>query len=460
MKTIVEPKESITKLLGKQQHKDTDTYRLMRYVMRVDHEDNILLYNVVTSQLVVLDKEEKKLLNNLPARYIPEMKQLIDNHYLVSESFDEHQQVVNMRFIFRKLEETKVSKDITKYTILPTTACNARCYYCFEQGVKTTKMSKETADSVIEFIASHSGDKKFVRITWFGGEPTVASDRIDQITEGLKLRGIKYLSQMTTNGYLFDEELVQKAKDLWNLEYLQICFDGTEERHNATKSFVNVHDNPYQRILRNIGLLLDSGIRVGMRMNFDKGNYQDFGELVKEARNRFGDNPRLSVYAFPVIGEYADKEGHVLHGSEEWFIDKIVELNNISREAGLYHSVKQLPRFRYHCCDAENDSAITITPDGTLVRCCERFDNAETTGTVRDGITDVDLVDAWKKSADHEKCRECVFFPDCYRIEKCPAKDRCLFLKDSYRKYEDTIIKMYSSGDSLSNKKEDDCNVF
>ena len=244
MKTIVEPKESITKLLGKQQHKDTDTYRLMRYVMRVDHEDNILLYNVVTSQLVVLDKEEKKLLNNLPARYIPEMKQLIDNHYLVSESFDEHQQVVNMRFIFRKLEETKVSKDITKYTILPTTACNARCYYCFEQGVKTTKMSKETADSVIEFIASHSGDKKFVRITWFGGEPTVASDRIDQITEGLKLRGIKYLSQMTTNGYLFDEELVQKAKDLWNLEYLQICFDGTEERHNATKSFVNVHDNP------------------------------------------------------------------------------------------------------------------------------------------------------------------------------------------------------------------------
>ncbi|SNT95238.1 radical SAM additional 4Fe4S-binding SPASM domain-containing protein [Aristaeella hokkaidonensis] len=460
MRTIVEPEEKIAKLWGKQQIKHTDTYRLMRYVMRVDHEGNVLLYNVITSQLAVLEGEEVDIINSLPVKYIPGMEQLVDNHFLVPESYDEHQQVVNMRCIFRKLEEAQVSKDITKYTILPTTACNARCYYCFEQGAKTTKMSKEIADSVVEFIASHCGEKKFVRITWFGGEPTVASDRIDQITEGLRLRGIKYLSQMVTNGYLFDEGLVQKAKEKWNLEYLQICFDGLEERHNATKSFVNVRDNPYQRILRNIGLLLDSGIRVGMRMNFDKANYQDFGGLVKEAKLRFGDNPNLSVYAFPVIGEYADKEGNVLHGSEEWFIDKIVELNNMSREAGLYHSVKQLPHFRYHCCDAENDSTVTITPDGSLVRCCERFDDTETTGTVTEGITDENRAGAWKISADHPKCRDCTFFPDCYRIEKCPAKDRCLFLPESYRKYTDTIISLFSSGKNLSNKKEDDCNVF
>lgn len=460
MRTIVEPVEAIKNLWGKQQIKDTDTFRMMRYVMRVDHEDNVLLYNVVTSQLAVLDREEAETLNRLPTKYIPGMEQLIDAHYLVEESYDEHQQVVNMRYIFRKLEETQVSKDITKYTILPTTACNARCYYCFEQGVKTTMMSKETADAAVKFMASHCGEKKFVRITWFGGEPTVAADRIDQITEGLRLRGIKYVSQMTTNGYLFDEELVRKAKENWNLEYLQICFDGLEERHNATKSFVNVQDNPYQRILQNIGLLLDSGIRVGMRMNFDKANYQEFGGLVKEAKLRFGDNPGLSVYAFPVIGEYADKEGNVLHGSDDWFTEKIVELNNISREAGLYHSVKQLPHFQYHCCDAENDSTITITPDGSLVRCCERFDDTETTGTVTDGITN-DRAETWKKSADHKKCRDCTFFPDCYRIEKCPAQDRCLFLPESYRKYEDTIRSLFSSGvNNLKNKKEDDCSVF
>jgi radical SAM protein with 4Fe4S-binding SPASM domain len=265
---------------------------------------------------------------------------------------------------------------------------------------------------------------------------------------------------MTTNGYLFDEQLVHKAKTLWNLEYLQICFDGLEIRHNETKSFVNAQDNPFHRTLRNIGLLLNENIRVGMRMNFDISNFQDFSGLVEEAKRRFGDNPSLSVYAFPVIGEYADKEGHILHGSDDWFKEKIVELNDISRKAGIYHSVRKLPRFQYHCCDAENDTTVTITPKGTLVRCCERFNDEETTGTVKDGITDFDQMDSWKKYADHDKCRDCMFFPDCVRIEKCPAEDRCLFLAEWVQRYEGIIQDAFASWNNNHDLKEGIRNDF
>jgi hypothetical protein len=98
-----------------------------------------------------------------------------------------------------------------------------------------------------------------------------------------------------------------------------ICVDGTEKNYNEIKSFVNVQDNPYQRVLRNIGLLLDQGISVSLRMNFDIGNYQDFKDILEEARKRFQGNKLLMVYAFPIKGEYPNKNGQILHGNEAWF---------------------------------------------------------------------------------------------------------------------------------------------
>ena len=56
MRTIVEPKEFIAKLWGKQKINDTDTFRMMRYVIRDDYDGKVLLHNVVTGQLVVLDQ--------------------------------------------------------------------------------------------------------------------------------------------------------------------------------------------------------------------------------------------------------------------------------------------------------------------------------------------------------------------------------------------------------------------
>ena len=103
MKTIVEPKEHIDKLWGKQRIHEDAVYRQMRYVLRVDHNGKVLLHNVVTGRLVVLDQGETEALETLPAAYRPEMESLVTEHYLVPEDYDEHQQVVNLRNILWKI---------------------------------------------------------------------------------------------------------------------------------------------------------------------------------------------------------------------------------------------------------------------------------------------------------------------------------------------------------------------
>jgi len=455
MKTVIEPKQQITLLWSKPENRYGKAFRMMRYVVRVDHNDRVLLLNVVTGHLVVLDQDEAKVLATLPAIYNTAMEHLVDEHFLVHENYDEHQQVISLRRLFRVLDSTQREKGIFHYTILPTTACNARCYYCFEQGIKPVTMTKRTANSVVEFIASHLGEKGFVRLS-FGGEPTIADDKIDLICEGLQDRGIQYQSDITTNGYLFDLEVVDRAVNLWHLTKAMVCFDGTEKHYNEAKAYVNVTCNPYQRVMRNIGLLIEKKVDVNLRMNFDLSNYLDFQDLVTEVKNRFKLSPYLQLRVHPVIGEYPDHQGRIAHASDDWFTDKVLELGDISRNAGLMskHGT-ELPSLNFRGCQACDEHSVTITPEGNLIRCPELLDSDQITGDIWNGITNKELVQAWTCPADYEKCIDCVMYPFCFKLIGCATKDRCTFQKEVLCSVERTMIHLYNNSMGLQREENE-----
>ena len=442
MITVAVPVQYIAALWSRPEHREGEAFRLMRYVLRVDHDGRVLLHNVVTGQLAALEPAEAEILDRLPMRYHPAMDQLIDAHYLVAEQFDEHHRFVRMREALRKML-VHSSEWITNYTILPTTACNARCYYCYEHGVPIHTMTDKTADDTVKFIADRCGPDKKVSIRWFGGEPTVAADRIDRICEGLVQYGISFKSSMTTNGYLLDEEMVHRARNMWNLNSVMISVDGTERNYNEIKAYVGAEDNPYQRVMQNIGLLLDSEIQVELRMNFDLGNWQDFEFLMKEATERWPNNPFLQVHVFPVEDEYPYRNGEVLHGSDEWFDEKIAELNDLARDAGLFRRERELPSLFFTNCWAGESTFMVVTPEGKLGRCTGLFDREEQiVGSVTDGVTDPDPYSSWQVFSEPVHCSECAFLPKCVLIERCKGKDRC-FRKETLRQYEDTIRIVY-----------------
>ncbi len=443
MKTIVEPNKQIDKLWGKQRIKEDDTYRMMRYVLRVDHDDKVLLHNVVTGQLVVLDQAESEALKKLPVACTPLIESLVTEHYLVPEGSDEHQQVVNLREILLRLKVAKIPKAIVGYTILPTSGCNARCYYCFEHGVKQLTMTKETADKVVDFISDHCGETRSVLITWFGGEPTLATNRIDQISNGLQRKGVHFNSKIITNGYLFDEEMVSKAVSLWNLKRAQICIEGTRETYNRAKAYVSAKDDPYERVMRNIGLLLKQGVNVTLRMNFDVDTYQEFYDILDEAKERFGFNRHLEVFPHPIIGEYVNPQGRISHGTEEWFTEKLAELNFAARDRGLSRRGYRLPFMNASYCMAYSDRSVTVTPDGSLVECPEQFGEDQIMGTLDTGVIDEKVVSSWKKIADYDRCKGCVLFPGCFKLINCGTKSYCSKSKVLISLYKETAIRHY-----------------
>lgn len=69
-------------------------------------------------------------------------------------------------------------------TICPTLACNFECPYCFEDRGRG-KMAPEIQDDIVrlaERMLDASKAKKLA-ITWFGGEPLMATDVIEALSK-------------------------------------------------------------------------------------------------------------------------------------------------------------------------------------------------------------------------------------------------------------------------------------
>lgn len=444
MKTVISGNKAISDLWGKQSIRKDSMYRLMTYIIRVDFSNVILLHNVVTGQLIALDKDESELVDNLPAMYTDLMHSLVTEHFLVPLEYDEHKQVVNMRVVLRKLNDVRKKKQIDRYTILPTTACNARCYYCFEKHVKPLTMTEKVAEDVIKFISRNCGPEKEISINWFGGEPTVAAERIDQICNGLRSLGISYKSDIVTNGYLLNESMITRAKTIWNLEQVQISLDGTEINYNKIKRYVNANSNPYQQVLKNIGHLLDEGIRVNLRMNFDIDTYQDFDALLTELKSRFNNNSLLMIFPTPILGAHKNQDGEIHHADDQWMDQKSAELVERARDVGLNKRGVRLPWLEFEGCSATNDSYVIIEPLGTLGRCLECVDISQSVGSIYEGVTNYEMAQSWKRIADYEKCQTCALYPKCVKVFNCSSGDRCYKL-DRMHQFEYSIRAAYST---------------
>lgn len=421
MQTIKEARTHIEKAWGKGKLKDVE-YRLLRYTISLEHEDGLLLHNVMTGELIKLDKNEKNFIQSLPRKVPVGYNTLIEKHFLVPVDYDEQKVTEQLRHILRVMSR---SNDITSYTILPTTYCNARCFYCYECYYKHVHMTEQCAHDVVRYIVDHSHGKN-VSICWFGGEPLVGVRRISQISRELTDCGVEFTSSMISNGALFNEEMVREAVDQWKLKQVQITLDGTEDVYNKVKDYVGMKESPYQTVLKNIRLLSEAGINVSIRINLGFHNEDDIRILIHELCERFADCENVKMY----VHELFENEGTDPHTytevEKEHLINLVTGFNDYAAEHGKYSKRKHaLPSLKFSYCMADNDSAVVVQPGGELTK-CEHSSANENFGNIYSDRYDQMHLNKWKKYAVAEKCVECSFYPSCTRLVECVGMVECL----------------------------------
>lgn len=416
MKQIQKANAALVGILGKGKQ-GAEKYRMLRYCVSKEVDEGVLLFNLLTRELLLLTEEE--FAGALEQPYLRKQ------WFVVPEETDEKKLVASVRWVQAAM--TKTSDGYDAYTILTTTDCNARCFYCYELGRSRIPMSKETAEKTAQFIIANSGGNS-VRLRWFGGEPLYNYEVIDLISERLHQAGVSFKSTMISNAYLFEEELAEKAATLWNLQRVQITLDGTEPVYNRCKAFIYRDGSPYQVVLANIERLLNRGIGVSVRMNMDFHNAEDLLNLADELAQRFAGQKKLSAYSHLIFDEkkswdqrYSLEKWEELYAAWHRLEDRLEELG--LGNARHLRVKRKLPQ--YHCM-ADNPDAVMILPDGNLGK-CEHFTENEFIGNLDSSDRDQAVIEKFRKRcAEIPECETCFYYPECIRPAQCTGLNPCI----------------------------------
>ena len=394
-------------MLGKQPIREK-AYRPLTYVLTTEEVDKKIFFNLLTHEIITVDLSELK--SSEISKYF------IENWYLVPEGHDDQQLVDECRAVLALMDSRPIN--IHAFHIFTTLDCNARCFYCFEKRIAGSNMSMETATRVIEYIEEQAnGDP--VKIVWFGGEPLFNYPVIDYIAEGLWSKKIQFESDMISNGLLFDDELVEKAKNIWNVKSVQITLDGTRQVYKRVKAYVTDEADPFEIVLLNIKRLLRAEINVRIRLNIGLHNYSDMRDLVDFLCEEFKGEDNLYVYTSPLI-----ELNNYTYEQKTFIFDLQDELNSKLNPLFQKKEKKEFAdKITNSYCMATGREAVTILPDGR-VGICENI----ASGTLLGDIYTKELDDKAREEFGRrfyreDKCRPCPMYPNCYIANGCPNKD-------------------------------------
>ena len=309
-------------------------------------------------------------------------------------------------------------------TIAPTMGCNFDCPYCFENH-RAGKMGRKVQEDVSALAArmlKASGAKR-LHVTWFGGEPLLAKDVVEELAKKLmavsEKYGASFRANIITNGYLLDQETVDLLARV-QVKDMQITLDGLQKAHDATRH-LSGGGGTFERIVQNLRTL-HIPCEVHIRQNLHEGNKEDRASLealVRELSEESGNDLKYS--SFYVRGNQAsiDRDSNVAFLRGRGRLDE-----------GLRRDVKNFRLKNGHFCSASRLFSVGIDAEGRLYKCWENMDDPKYTfGTadtwnpeepVRSAIYPDQLTRFLNASLpfEDEECRECVWLPIC--MGGCP----------------------------------------
>lgn len=361
----------------------------------------VLIYNTLYNSLVRLTLEEYEDYKNLYSLNNNLEKDFISNGLWIDKSLDEKQ-----RYLACSQAYTLYMPRPLSITITTTLKCNARCTYCYENGVSQIDIYENAEEEIVDFIKKHLETNE-VNITWFGGEPLLNVNFIDKLTNRLLEEKIQFSSYIITNGSLLSDEIVNDKLQFWNVKNIQITLDGTEKEYIKRKRYINPSEGEFYKILNNISKVALKGIFVNIRLNIDTQNKLDILKLLKEIDKIYSKYENVVFYPAFITGT-----SNVLAEEEKitYVKEMLLTMKNIKK---LTAGTKFYSLPRMHACMNGNPKSFSIDVNGNIYTCEHHV------GIENHKIGNINFEENLNDSRGRnivfrEECDKCVFLPKCY----------------------------------------------
>ncbi len=383
---------------------------LSAYNSIISISDNTrLIYNALSGKFLLIKSSlntsrlKAYLLNNECLR-----KAMRDAGMLIDDSVEE---IDTLKTLIKSADN---NEDEFILHINPTLDCNFKCWYCYENHISPSKMSEATIDATKRFIDRVVAKRvKRFNLGFFGGEPLfhfhfIAKPLIEYAAHLCTERGIAFHVHFTSNGALLNNKIIEFLSQ-YSCGF-QITLDGDKDDHDKTRFFKN-GTGSYERILRNILRLVNSGISVIVRINYTSRNIDESAKVMNFFKGVKESEKRLISFDFQrVWQEKSNKEDET---------EKKAQLiRSIFRKEGFIVHTNYIPHNIKESCYGDKLNHILINYDGLAFGCTARdFTEANSIGKLNeDGtITYHEPVASLRYSSKFSKpiCHTCRIAPLC-----------------------------------------------
>lgn len=265
-----------------------------------------------------------------------------------------------------QLKLSSICNDRLELILLPTEQCNFRCVYCYET-FQNKKMKPPVIAGVKALIDRRAADLDALQISWFGGEPLLALDVIDQISDHAKAvarhRGFDFRASITSNAFFLTEEVFERCIDNRIVSY-HISLDGDEDLHNRTR-VLGSGGPTFHKIWENLRAAARTrhDYSVALRLHYTANNYERVAAFAKQVKAEFGGDPRFQPYFADINQQGGKNDDKIVNLS---WADKQRISSYLYEESGIARESK---RAQSYMCYAAMANSLLVRSTGRLGKC-------------------------------------------------------------------------------------------
>ncbi|MDU5080431.1 radical SAM/SPASM domain-containing protein [uncultured Tissierella sp.] len=346
-------------------------------IMKTNKEDEYILINLLNGLSDIVSEEDLNLIKlwrkseniQFDNKYETELYDaLIQRKYIMENSEEENRYKESQLAILRKNYE-KRKNNIKDLGIVLTYDCNFGCSYCFESNV-----SSHDKDLLTEDMIDRTEElfPNIESILLYGGEPLLEQnmDIIKYIIE--KYPDKEY--RIITNGYGIDKyiDILKKIKVKW----LQVTLDGGKETHDKSRFLKDNRMGTFDKLISNIDLAIKNNIRIKIRMNISRANYQECLELRDNLKEKYPNN-KLLIFELQPIFQLDDESKNFLEPilySVDEYSDNTINNSSVNFQKSIIDG-KPIG-LKFYSCSAET-SARLIDNRGDIYSCLVSVGNKD-----------------------------------------------------------------------------------
>jgi uncharacterized protein len=381
-------------------------------------------------------------------------KQLEYGHFLRKDTVDE---IESLKF---RHNMDRYDRTVLGLVLAPTLACNMACEYCYEAN-KKGRLSPQMIEKIVEFVEKRAPGIAGLETSWYGGEPLLAMDIIEDLTSTFmdlsEEYKFEYGASMISNGYLLSPKTTDRLVEQ-KIRSIQITLDGPGRIHNVKRPRKNGKPS-FETIIKNIQYAVDK-IAVGIRVNVDQSFTPGIiKELLQELIDA-GVHEKVGLY-FGQLEASTTVCSNISESCYETADFSKIEIEYYRLLLENNFRIDRLPSPMSTFCMAQVINSFLIDPDGDIYKCFNHVGEKEKKmGNIANEIDyrDPNFLHLFRfLPFEDETCNSCDFLPIC--MGGCPSRrsDRNMKgeqLCDSWRHNLEPMLEIIAMSRQQQQKKE------